>query len=108
MKKKIIVFEINEGKIDELRSWGNQLMNDRKKEALESLRQEQVKREVAYVFRINQKMYLLGVMEFNTDDQIGNIQSLPIDHKHREIFSRCLKKPGVPGETIYQLEINQS
>jgi hypothetical protein len=88
--KKYYLLKIKENKKDQWKHWCNLLMTTRKKEALESLKKENVLSEECYFLKINDVDYLLGVVTYEGELKKADM-SMPINQEHDKQKKECLE-----------------
>lgn len=99
---KNVVFKVKSGHLEQWRSWCNKLMTSLHTEGLNTLREEQVTQEVAFIFEIKGESYVLGFAE---GDMLPADMSREINKKHKQAKEECLEFIG-HAETLYSLKIS--
>lgn len=83
------IFRVKKGRLDQWRAWCHELETSFREDALDSLRQEQIIQEAAFLFEIEGEYYVLGFM---------NGEGLPADMtkevniKHKQAKEECLER----------------
>lgn len=95
MQTFIAKYKIKDGMRDEIMRWA-QLLNERKGQVLESLQEEEVIMELAYLDNQPDGLYLVYVLK--TEDIKRAFEKLEesrreVDILHKEILSKALIKP---------------
>lgn len=94
------IFEIKDA--DELRNWGEKLQKERHEEALMSMKQEGVRMEAAFLFQINRRDYVIGLIISNGEKKPVDL-NMEINKQHLDVLDRCLVKK-LPAEVLYCLD----
>ena len=103
--KRYYIRKIKEGKVRRLKEWGKVLSTERLDEVLESLNQENVSREIAYIVKLPDAYYFVGYMESGFKKEIKAAdKELKINIDHTEILKECLEPP-VIGEEMYDIRL---
>ena len=101
--REVVITEANPEALAQLREWGRQLMEERKADATESLRRENMQRESAFLVTIRGRPYLI-----HTSDAEGDVHpadmSMPVNVEHKRI-NRLAMKPEtrVKAELLYDI-----
>ncbi len=90
MKKRFALFKVKKGKLNQWKQWCNLLMAERKQEALESFKYENVESELCYTFRVGNTDYVLGEISFNGEYKKSNMD-LKINQDHHKNKKECLE-----------------
>lgn len=96
MKEKI--FKIKEGKLDIWLAWADEL-NTRKEEVMITLGEENVSRESATLFKLDNDYYVYMSMEFSGKEMLSNLDR-ELNITHREKLEECLE-PIARGKQLY-------
>lgn len=99
--KKYYIRKIRDGKLEKLKEWGRVISGERLGEVIDSLKQENVSREMAYIVKLTDGYYFVGHMESSRDIKKANV-NLKINIDHSEILRDCLEPP-VLGEEMYDI-----
>lgn len=99
---KFKLFEVK--KLEPFKEWGGMLMGQRKKEALETLREENLSYEAFAVFKIEGKLYALGMSE---GDKKPTNMDKEINQTHWKIMQECMEPVEMdPIKLIYELRVD--
>ncbi len=82
------LFKLKKGKEQLLLEWGARLMGEFRTEALISLSEENVTREIVYMFHIGDDCYAIGHMEGENMRPANTDRSLNI--RHKEVLRECI------------------
>ena len=99
MSMKIFLFKIKEGKVEHWRQWCNLLATEYKKEAIETLQEENLTYESFSIFSINGQHYTIGMTE--GDAKPANMER-ELNQKHKTIKQECLERMS-PVEMGYEI-----
>lgn len=88
--KKAVLFRVKNERVDEWRSWCLEIENELKKEASETLVEENILQEISIIFKIDNEYYGLGFMEVNGEILSANMNK-EINIKHKEMKKRCIE-----------------
>lgn len=95
------IFKIKSGMEDQLLKWGRELSGSLRKEALQSLEEEQCEREFFYLFRLGTETYVAAHMEGKT---ILPATDSKLNQKHRSILRQCIERE-VSLQEVYDLRV---
>lgn len=91
------LYKVKEGKLDTLKEWSLDLQK-RLPEALETMRQENVRREVFRLFKHQNNWFAVGLQELSGEHKKADM-SVELNRKHAEVLKECLE--GLVGEVLY-------
>ncbi len=97
---KINLYKVKEGKLDQLLKWGGVLMNEKNKEAIESIIEEKVTREFVVVFPYETGHLAIGFM----DGECLKGSDSELNIEHRKIMRDSLEFIS-DGKVVYELLI---
>ena len=82
------IFRVKQGRFDQWRAWCNELQTSLREDALDSLRQEQVYQEAAFLFEIKGEHYVLGFMD---GESLPGDMTKEVNIKHKQMKEECLE-----------------
>lgn len=88
---------------DEIIAWGEQLMGDRHKEAVESIIRENITREFVYLIDLERKKYLVFFEESSGTIQKADM-TMPVNRDHKKILKKIWVKR-IEGIPLYDLKV---
>ncbi len=98
--KNAVLFKIKNGYLDEWKNWCREIQEERYVEAKDTLVEEGLSQEVAFLFKYDSGYYILGFIDgvglpANPEREINKI--------HKEKKERCLEYIG-PAEILYHIK----
>lgn len=96
---KLHLFKIKEGKLETWKKWGKLLVKKYKKEAIETLKEENIQYEGFCIFEMNGDYYTLAMIE--GEAKSANMER-KLNQKHRAMKKECLERIGSV-EKIYEI-----
>ena len=103
---KIFVRKIKKGGKEKLEAWGKELMGERKEEALESLRQENVQQERTWIVEIQGEKYFIAYMESQDKNILEMNKDMQINKDHVNVLKECLEWP-LPISDLYDIALDK-
>ncbi len=83
------IFKIKKGKLAQWKRWCNLLATKYKKEAIETLKEENVTHEIFLIFSINKQYYTVGMTK--GEAKPANMER-KLNQKHKIMKKECLKR----------------
>ncbi|PJE64270.1 MAG: hypothetical protein COU90_03575 [Candidatus Ryanbacteria bacterium CG10_big_fil_rev_8_21_14_0_10_43_42] len=102
IEKNIKLYKVKEGKEQTLTDWGNTLMNERKDEAIATLKEEQCLREFLTMFTIDNSSYIAIIMQ---GDNILPSTNKEINQTHKKIIRECTDGE-ITLRTLYDIRVD--
>jgi len=99
------LFKLKPEKLSVVKDWCEKINSELKKEALNSLAEENCTHEIFATFSLNNTHYLVAHMEpIPERELIPSNQNKEINKKHREILKESIEEE-IPLETLYDLRL---
>jgi hypothetical protein len=98
---RINFFKIKQGKKATLAEWCERLNTTLRTEAIETLKEEGIKREIFRLYEIDGQDYLMTYEEADGEPTGANILK-EINKQHRAILDECIEKR-MPGKNLYDI-----
>ena len=101
----LLIHEIKPEQKENLKDWGEKLMNERKEEAVKTLKQENIELEAVFLAELDGKTYFICIDETGEGGKDPVDMSEDINQKHRKILGKAFKKRNVAdGDLVYKVE----
>lgn len=101
---KFVLYKVNNDKVEEWENWCSTLHTIRRKEAIDTLEEEDVLLESFFNFQINNEWYALGCsLTYENQDPKPSNKSKEINILHAKVKNDCLKliDKGTSGYSLY-------
>ncbi len=105
MNSRIKIYKIKTEAIHVLKEWGQEIMNDRLNEAVNSLIEENCIFEEARLFQINHTYYVIGCMISKPNMDFMKGPNSEINIKHKSITQNAIIEE-ISTELIYKVFTN--
>lgn len=83
------IFRVKQDRLDQWRAWCNELETSFHEDALDSLKQEQIFQEAAFLFEIKGEFYVLGFMD---GECLPADMTKEVNIKHKQAKEECLER----------------
>ena len=103
---QVVMRRVADGQVDRRRRWMGELMQ-RRDEVIETLMNEGVRHEVAYLVAAADRPVLVYVMEVDDPERASEAfraSSLPIDVEHKQVMRQVLAEP-YDAELLYDVRL---
>ncbi len=104
---RIHIFKLKKNTEFLLKQWGEEVSSDSKEEAIQSLLEENCLEESLRIFKINNDMYLVGVMvALDSKGLFEPNQKRSINKKHFSILKECIEEE-ISQDKIYNVRADK-
>lgn len=94
------IYQIKSGKAQIFKDWAQKINKELYTEAIKSLEEENVTREIFVMLEINDIHYVIGHME--GDNIVPSNVNREINLQHKQVMQECIEKV-IPIEVLYDL-----